>query len=226
MELYTLNLSTRKRSDAEIRSEQELKNNRDFIYQTNQSLQNLNQSIVQLYSQYEKLTNKFVSDRTNIQTDFYNLEESVLQSCKECKGLVNDNGSRLDIMSSQYDKISNDVAHNQLKTNSINNSVSDLDKKYDDLLRHLNIIKDSFHTALSVLESKLHSSIESVRSDLTPKIPEVDPIETVISERLKVVYVDFAGLTRELELLKKSNAYSQKKFEDIYTLIGRIKEGK
>jgi hypothetical protein len=203
-----------------------MKNYKDFVYQTNQSLQNLNQSIVQLYSQYEKLMNKFGSDRTNIQTDFYNLEESVLQSCKECKSLVNDNVSRFDALLVQFNNLSNDFRSNYLNKTSLNQIFYDLDKKDIDNSSQIKMLKDYFQASLAILESKLMSNIDSVRSDLTPKKLEIDPIESAISESLKVVYVDFAGLTRELELLKKSNAYSQKKFEDIYTLIGRIKEGK
>jgi hypothetical protein len=38
--------------------------------------------------------------------------------------------------------------------------------------------------------------------------------------------VDFDGLVKEIAILKKAVAYDQKKFENVYTLIERLKAGK
>lgn len=57
-------------------------------------------------------------------------------------------------------------------------------------------------------------------------MPEIDPVQVKIDEVKKVVKVDLDGVAKEIFLMKKAIVYEQKKIENIYTLIERIKAGK
>ena len=85
---------------------------------------------------------------------------------------------------------------------------------------------DNITQSFGNLQGQLKQDIEKLRKALTPIVPEVDPVDTKLDERFKVFKVDFDGLVKEITLLKKAVFYDQKKFENVYTLIERLKEGK
>jgi len=73
---------------------------------------------------------------------------------------------------------------------------------------------------------KLDSEMGKLREELTPKADPHEPLRKEVQEMLNTMSIDFQGLIREIAILKKTTAYSEKKFENIYTLIDRLKEGK
>lgn len=226
MGAYILNFSTHKKSEVDLRVAQELKNNQDFIYQTNQSLQDLKISLNDVKLQHQKLIDKSGSDRKYLEIEFQNLEEGVLKNINHCLSKVNElDGSlnRLVIsLGRDYKKISEEMSliskrlyeHNEelLKQKHLEKEIQDLNDRLD---------RDIFS-----VKSSTHLHISSLREDLYKQIPKVDLTKEQLEDRLEIVYGDLAGLVREIELLKKSTNYNEKKFENIYTLINRLKEGK
>ena len=71
----------------------------------------------------------------------------------------------------------------------------------------------------------MSSDLSQAKKELTPVEPEIDPVQQMIDERFNVFKIDFDGLVRELAILKRAVAYDEKKFENIYTLIERLKGG-
>ena len=47
-----------------------------------------------------------------------------------------------------------------------------------------------------------------------------------MEEAFQILNVNYSGILKEISLIKKDISYSQKKFENIYTLIERLKEQK
>ncbi len=209
-----------------MRVAQELKNNRDFIYQTNQALQNLGNGILSLSAQSEKLAAQFGRELKDMEIQFHNLEEklqskSALHMATESL-LKRDWLQRLDVLEEKIDKFSEDFVHQELlqhKLSLLLDRINEIENQFDNLRSHVD-------SSSRLLQGKIQDAVVAVRKDLTPVIPKVDPVKKEIEEKLAAFYVDFAGLVKEIALLKKAVAYDEKKFENVYTLIERLKEGK
>ncbi len=224
--MFTLNSSTHKKSEVDLRVAQELKNNQDFIYQTNQSLQDLKKGLDAVVLQHQKLLDKSGSDNKDVEIRLENFEEEVVKSINHCLSKVNNITDYVNVLCKSidvnYKKISEQIyliserLANQEEQLSI---CTEIEKSIENLSNRLD--QDIFS-----VKSLIQHHTSSLRDDLCKQIPKIDLTKEQLEECLKTVYVDFAGLVREIELLKKSTNYSEKKFENIYTLINRSKEGK
>lgn len=99
-------------------------------------------------------------------------------------------------------------------------------KKIEKMELETVVQKDYFNQVVATLRNHVKEQMKELKVELTPEVPEVDPVKEKIDEVMKVFKVDFDGLVREINLLKKAQAYDEKKFENIYTLIERLKAGK
>jgi hypothetical protein len=64
-----------------------------------------------------------------------------------------------------------------------------------------------------------------LREELTVIKPQIDPLEVKLNEQIAIMKVDHQGLYKEINLLKKSTEYAQKKIEAIFDKIGMKKAG-
>lgn len=215
-----------KRSEVDLRVAQELKNHQDFIYDTNQALQNLSQNMLSISQLFQKVVNKSESDRKEVLVFFEILKEMVTKKCEELNqrvGNLETNYAALrDSIWDKCEEFTSDFVSKDELIAFTTPKWEELDTLQEDLVTN----KNYFNTAVTNLRSYAKDQAETLRKELTPVIPKVDPIKKQLDERLSVFKVDFDGLVREIALLKKAVAYDEKKFENIYTLIERLKAGK
>lgn len=219
-----MNWSTRKKSDVDQKVAQELQNNKDFIYQTNQTLQGLSHGLISLSLSLEKLTAKSDSDRTYLHIHFENLERSVSEHITQMNQRLGDVETKLSYMCDDFLRFKEDVSFDYVKSKNFYEQNENTYEDIDELRKELITKTNSLNIGISTLKNLFKDAIDNVRKDLTPVPPKTDPLKQV-DTKFDCLKVDMAGLTREIELLKKSNSYDQKKFENIYTLIERLKEG-
>lgn len=223
VEQFTLNLSTPKRSEVDMRVAQELKNNQDFIYQTNQSLQNLRRDMSFLTDKYKELFGEVGSNRKMIEIEFDTF-------CDKCnKYLYSMDKRQTDyqsLMSQAFqdavDKASK-MSSNTPTKDEVNMHVGKLSEWIISLQATFEKASNAITSSIQHLKSSFKSETDAIRKDLTPVTPEEDPVKKEVDRQLKDFRVDFQGLVQEIERLKKASAYDQKKFENLYTLIERLK---
>lgn len=223
MERYTLNLSTHKKSEIDLRVAQELKNNQDFIYQTNQSLQNLSQGILNTSNACEKIRAASENKCKEIEISFENLVKKL--------------DEKYAAIERRFTNFERDIIYmvqsNQNVVNQIRNQCSEFEHFKKDSHCHHDLV-DSILVDISKTLQDQSSSLEKgisltkqevdvVRKELSPKGPSVESVKNAIDEILSVMKVDLDGIVKELNLIKKSQYYDEKKIENLYTLIERLK---
>lgn len=70
---------------------------------------------------------------------------------------------------------------------------------------------------------KLHNHIDNVKQEILSRPSEAHKIKCELEQKMDVDRVDFAGMTKELLLVKKQSFIQEKKIENLYTLIDRLK---
>lgn len=213
-------------SKADFQAAQQQKDGIDFINHTNQGLQTLSTAIISLSIQNEKVTAKTASDHKSLLIEFENLKEVVLKSLKKMDQRLGDFESKLIELLNHFTNLREETSIKYLQKKEFYDSRVLEVKNIDDLQRQMIEKKDYMNFAISTLKNQFQQDLEVVKKELTPTPPEVDPIKQQLDERFKVLKIDLDGLIKEIELLKKAISYDQKKFENVYTLIERLKEGK
>ena len=220
-----MNLSTHKKSEVDLRVAQELKNNQDFIYQTNQSLQGLNHAIISLSLQHERVIAKTESEKKDLLIEFEKICEKVNKKLHGIDQRIGDLETKCDKDVDDIKFIINEMMRSFISTNTFSQHANNFDSRLKEICNLLAKHIDASSSAHGNIYNRIQSEISKVRSDLTPVIPEVDPVQKIIDERFAIFKVDLEGLVREISILKKAVAYDEKKFENIYTLIERLKAG-
>lgn len=214
-----------KRSPEEIKAIQDNKNNQDFIYQTNQSLQNLKIGLESLKERYDSLHCLIENRSKSLDISFSNLEDKCLVITKDCVSSLNDFRDLLDHFFNEAEKRFKNIEFGYIKKIDYQNQVEKSEKRDEGLQKNIDSLKDYSDSQIHLLKSSLNSEISSQRQDILSQIPKVDLNKEELETCLKCVYQDMLGLKQEIERLKKSDRYSEKKFENIYTLIERLKAG-
>lgn len=221
-----MNLSTHKKSEVDLRVAQELKNNQDFIYQTNQSLQDVRNEIISLTSKHEKTIAKYESRQKEIEIGFENMKEMVDEVLHKCIQEIGNVKTELHETCKEVRKDLVNVSYEYVTQSAFEYTVDSL---IDARIGHgieIAKLQDDLKLSTTYTKSIFSSELERLRKDLTPIIPEIDPVQLKIDEVKSVVKVDLEGVAKEIFLLKKAVVYEQKKIENIYTLIERLQAGK
>ena len=216
----------KKRSDKEIQEAQEVINKNRFIYQTNQSLQNLKQGIVALNIENDKTRALASSDNKALMISFENLKEDIIHRVKAMESRVGDIASEVSDIRLKIEDLLEDVKDQRENIEEcrtfVRSSVVDRISALED---RVSISRRDCERAIEALKIQVKEQLYLMNVALTPKQGVAqEEAEARIDRVIKVWKVDFDGLVKEIGLLKKSTAYGEKKFENIYTLIDRLKE--
>lgn len=226
MEPYTLKTFTLKdKSEVDLRVAQEIKNHQDWMYEVGQSIRILKEGLAALAAIHEKNLSKVQSEHKSVLIAFENLEENVLRKLDVFTQRIGDVETKcINLQLELGDKL---YEFSQNYTTKEENVKSDafLWSKFKELDEKMKSKNDFVDTQFIRSRSQLKEEIEGVRKEI-PSIEEFKPLKKEMEETFQAFKVDFAGLIKEIALIKKAVAYDQKKFENIYTLIERLKEGK
>jgi hypothetical protein len=181
--------------------------------------------MVSLSLQNEKILAKANSDRKELLIAFENFRDDIIKKYDKLAQRLGDNETKLLQMMESLVSMREEISMEYVTRDQFISGLVPEARKIDLLERDLTAKKEYFMIVINNLIAKFNHDLENVKKELTPKIPDVDPIKKQLDERLEILKVDFNGLIKEIGLLKKSVAYDQKKFENIYTLIERLKAG-
>lgn len=216
----------KERSEVDIRVAQEIKNHNDLMYETHQKINALNEAMISLSRQHEKSKAKSANDHQSLLIEFENLKSQVDKRFKDLVDRIGAVESLLLQSLSKFKEIKEEVNLDCLKKAEFEEALANLDSLV--VSHHLTqcLKNDNFNKYLQQLKDKAEQDIEKLKKEIDSKPSVVDPIKKHIDERFSAWKIDVEGLVKEIALLKKSVSYDQKKFENIYTLIERLKEGK
>lgn len=210
--------------EIDLRVSQELKNYQDSIYQINQEIQKINRAIVSLSLVLEENKAKGGREAKNVLIGFDNMSDKVLKHCLEINQRVGDLETKFQKLEKETkERLSTISQELSLKDKFIENKFLDL-KKIDIIDVEQRKNKEYFSLAIEQLKSYINQQFYQLRKDLTPDSKKDDAMKKYLEERLNTFKIDFEGLVKEIAILKKAIAYDQKKFENLYTLIERLKE--
>lgn len=215
----------KERSEVDIRIAQELKNHQDFVYQTNQGLQNLNTTLMSMSLLHEKGQSNFFNQKKELEIGFENLKEIVTKQLSEFLQRMGNLESKCVEIAQKLEDQLDEFSREYLTKESFVSALSPEIQMIESLSKELSERNSYIETQFSKLKSFTDDQVVQVRKEI-PSVEEFKPLRKVMSESFDAFQIDFDGLVKEIALLKKAVAYDQKKFENVYTLIERLKAEK
>ncbi len=221
-----MNLSTHKRLEVDVRVAQEIKNHQDVIYQLGQRIQSLEQGVIALSLQNEKLMNKGERDKVDLKIAFENFTDSVLFNHDKMNARLRELERSMVDLERKFSDLEERLEDEFATEYQFLEVTEDLENRIRSLQLKSDVRSDTYQASLEMMKNQLLHEISKVEEKLTPQAIEGDPVQDKITQSLIPFRVDFEGLKTEIAIIKKALAYDQKKFEYLTTRIERLKEGK
>lgn len=218
-----MNSSTQKNKEIDLRVAQEIKNNKDFIYQTNQSLQNLSQNLIASSLQNEKNRALLAKEIKDLAIEFENLQNYVNNCCSQLRSMVGDNNSNFTKLANAVREKITEIHSDFATLDDVSHYVIDNEKGIEDLKKELKIHSASHDSSLFILKGQIQGQIDDLKALLLK--PEEGPTPYILrlESKIKEDAVTRDGLVKEIELLKKKVIYNEKQFEYLVNQIKRLK---
>ncbi len=206
----------------ELLAEQEIQNYKDSLNYVLQTLRDLKESIKD--SREESLENyaSVHSFQVQLSSEITSVNEVVVSLGKKVESFFSD--QRRENKKFQEDHLSlresildllNKVALNKIEIQRLDTAISLLNDKY-------HASKNDMDSTFRNMEFKLSKSISKTKEEILAIPSDSIKVKQELERKLDCHKVDVNGITQELMIYKHENMITQKKIENIYTLIERL----
>jgi len=219
-----LRTSTRKkRSEEEIREIQERKNQYVLMSELHQKMNAFHQALLDVSKQNEQSQSNIESKFVALSSRFQNLSELVDLKFKDLVDRIGKAESLSLVVSSKLRSLESILSASFVNKEEFEESVSSIENTVISNQLKQSLKNDNLNHNIEQFKGQTAENLKALKDELSPKPNQFDPIKAHLEEKMKIWKVDFDGIMKELAVIKKSLSYDQKKFENIYTLIERLK---
>lgn len=205
-----------KRSEVDIRVTQELKNHQDFIYETNQAIQNLNVKLVNLSLECEKSKAKAQSENKALEIAFEKFTDKILVQMKQFEERISGFEKAVKKYTEQHVEEICDLENFKADYSEFIAFANKVEKRFkdvDEITDKNNMYQADWNR---LLIGKIHEEARKLENKIMPKMPDLTPMMQKVDEKLDIMRVDFAGIFKEIDYLKKDVDVIRKKLgEDV-----------
>lgn len=221
-----MKFSTERQAEIDRRVAQELKNNQDFIYTTNQWLQKLDLALQKMKSELQEHASD-VGNKLKAQDIFIeNLSDSTKAHKKSCDRDLDEYRCQMAFcMSFVQESIKRSDERFQV-LEECTRAILELKDRVVGLAKEVDRIDQLIHHEALRLSQKITAQSDALKNEILNLPSEIPSLKQLISDKVGVFHVDFQGIVRELEIIKKKAFISSKYIEDLYDKLGKSKEVK
>lgn len=212
-------------AEKDRKAAQELKNDQDFIYATNQSLQNLSVAFEGLRKEFSLHSDQVGSKLKSQEINIEKLGEKNAIHQKSCNDVLDECRRNVQGCLDAYETNAKNSLFSTLSLDSCIKSIKTLQEGFSRLESDSDRIEQLIISEVLRLANLIESRAKNLKEEIISIPSEVPSLKSAIEEKVEIFNVNFQGVLRELEVMKKSAFVSQKYIEDLYTKMGRIKEG-
>src|ERR1043166_2050041 len=208
----------------ELVVQQEIKNYQDSLNFVLQSIKELKEEIKQVNDEALENYALLHSEQNDLKIELQNLRDVFMESYKTFHNHINDqyvvnqrNQNQINNLTSEILKKINFDGNFQSKFENLWGEISELKKTTD---KNNRVLNDNLDDLLRRFRQGILKAKEEIRQEPS----ELSLVQTQLEERIVSHSVEVEGIMRELRIYKHDNMVTQKKIENIYTLIERLKK--
>lgn len=209
----------------ELVVQQEIKNHQDAVYSTNQAFNDIRNKVEEMSNQSLENYALIVSQHKNLEIEIQLLKEKVDSFMRKFERNINDQSILNERNAIQYE----DVVETLEKRIKLEVNFFD---RLKDVERHSYEVSESSEALQKTVETNLNSWHSRCMRDMAKLKEEVYSrpsgaleVKKDLEEQIASYRVDVDGIMREINIFKKSTYVVEKKLENIYTQIERMRGG-
>lgn len=203
---------------------QEITNHNNQMLDTNTSINEFRKELTD-YKDYRNHSNStFASMLGKINTTLSELSKSNLDLSKKQLSIFNDQRVINERSCKNYQELVEGV-NRALKLNSnLDISVKMLTGLINETNLLMSELQHSFMIQMEAFRISNHKNIQKSKEEILSLPCKATEVKNEIQKQMSVDRVDFEGVMRELEIIKKEKFIQEKKIEDLYTQLERLQK--
>ena len=205
--------------------QQEIKNHNDSILATNISINDLYKKI-EILSQISA-ENIAGQERKikKLEKEFKDLSDKYDNLDYVCKASLNDFETTLNHFEEVHDSIIDSISSEKVDKLSFADFKQENMILLDEINQKIRIQKEYIHSAIHKLMCDSASSFDDFKKKLFEKPDNSLEVKKELEKKIESAIVDAEGILREIKISRKDIFIIEKKIENLYTLIERLKRG-
>ncbi len=208
----------------ELLVQQEIKNHNDSVLSTNISINNLKDHIDQLSKKLDAHVAASSNTFVFYNIDIDKLKKSFDQLSSKCEYSLNDfssniqsNNKRIEDLAKTFESYVKNQKDQNEKLSLLDNLILGIQDKICNFFS--NIKNEIYRNQL-----KSEDSLRDLKQEILNRPSEAKVVKKEIEDKMSIWAIDFSGLMKEIQINKKTDFITQKKIENLYTLIERLEK--
>ena len=201
---------------------QEIKNHQDTISSVFSILNKITMEISELRKKVEEVQAESNSNKVRNEILVDNVQRSQTKVIEDFARLSNDQRAINERNSIQIDQGNENISGCLMNARAINQKYQDIISEVSDLGQMCKQNTKRIEDTCDELLKRFRNEVLKMKREVLDSPTEASMVKKQLEEKFSCHKVDVAGIMRELNVYKKENMITQKKIENIYTLIDRL----
>jgi chromosome segregation ATPase len=207
----------------ELVVQQEIKNYNDSLNMILGSLREIKDEIQEIKKKADEKEAKLESWKVKCSAEFSEIKNVLDGFATVCHRNLNLQERKNGELEARIGYIQNDL--NQRQNHAFfPQIVEKLGEKIEEIQKKVEGYEKTYISEINRLETKTARSVESVRREILYTPGELDLVKRQLEEKIASHSVDVSGIMKELSIYKHDNYITEKKIENLYTQVERLKK--
>ena len=208
----------------ELVVKQEIINHNDQILASNLAVNEIRKSLDEVIANQGLVNSEFGSIISKIQVNGVELSGGTLKLCKKLSSFMQDMAEFREQVKGELLIAVENAVSNASKYERLLNNTESWHASLEDLSDSVTGLSFNFSREIEEAKQILKKEIKKSKDEILSMPSEAQAVKKELEEKMAVDRVDFAGVMRELQIMKKDNFIKDKKIENLYTLIERLEK--
>jgi hypothetical protein len=202
---------------------QEITNHNEQILSSNVRVNELEKKIEQTTQKFSQDLAQISSSLGAIKSEHSAIFEGHRTFSQKVMGLVGDLDKSIVAVKTKFSEFCKSQEGKHVIQDDFFTFIKTIEDRFKDVGKTTNEIKEEIKWVSTRLQDQVISLIERFREEIKIRPSEIVAMEKTLLKRIEELRIDNDGLIRELKICKRANLINEKKIENLYTLVDRIK---
>jgi hypothetical protein len=202
---------------------QEIKNHKEAVYGINLAVQEINRALFVFGKRQEEHKAYVDCKCKQLEIKFDNQEMGITQEQRSCFRILDGYQQQINEQNKSIDRIVSYIDLECVDKKQFNHFEAYIGTRLSQLEASLESLQKKLQSEFILIHGRMDSAVAQAKQEMKEHIPSLDPLKDYIQARQKECQTDIEGFRREIEILKRTLRYADKKFENVYTLLDRLK---
>lgn len=208
----------------ELLVQQEIKNHADILNSVFQQLRDLKEEVKALKEEHLQCKAALHAKMCSNATDFKFIEQNQSRLYEMVKGFQSDQNTHNREFDYRINSVEKLITAFEDQQEELTQKIQKVDQRVDTLDQNDHENGKDFYSYVNHLAMKIYSKIDEAKEKILAEPSPLQQDKEEIMQKIDTHRVEASGVLREIRIMDHRVMVSEKKIENIYTLIERLKK--